>query len=478
MTNNSHPKGIITSYLLVFGGIFLLLLSGLLAFILMQLKVSGQKIAWHQSFNTAEAGIEYYKWCLNNNAVENCQLEKEYKDASGNVIGKFEIQMEENTNCGLLISQKIVSTGWTYKFPEMKRKIAVLYGRESVAKYSYILNSNVWVGSDHIIRGPYHSNGGIRFDGQNLSTVSSAQENWVCTSSFGCGPAGQGYGYGLCPQECRITNNQCLCPGIFSTTQNSNKDLFLYPIPQFDFAGITADVAQIKLASQNEGGIYLPPSKTINSLGKGWHLIFNENQVEARIITALSPTYAYSLEEGWYYDYFIITSEVRYQTYTIPPNCSVVFVEDNLWPEGKIKGKVTVVSANLIDANKDTDIVLQGNLDYTTTSGSDGLTLIGERNILISPNSPNDMILRGIFVAQKGGFSRNHYPGNFKNSLTIYGSIVSNGRVGTQWVNTGGQIVSGYRNRETYVDPYLLYSPPVFTPSLSSQFKIFSWQEM
>lgn len=477
MLSQSFSKGIIISYVLVFGTIFLMLLAGVLGFILVQLKQVNQRVAWHEAFQIAEAGINYYRWCLNNQGEQNCLLEKDYQDSNGKVIGKFQIQVKTNSNCGLTISQKITSTGWTYKYPQIKRKISVFYGRESVARYSYILNSNVWIGPDHTIRGPYHSNGGIRFDGQNLSTVSSAKENWICTSSFGCGPQGQGYGFGLCPLECKIINKQCVCPGVFSTTKNSNKDLFLFPIPQFDFVGITADISQIKLVSQNQGGIYLPPAKTLNAQGKGWHLIFNENQVEARIITRLSPTYAYSLEEGWHYDYFTIVAEIPYQTYTISPNCSVIFVEDNLWPEGKIKGKVTVVSADLIDPLKDTEIILQGNLDYTKTDGSDGLTLISEKNILIGPNSPNQMTLRGIFIAQKGRFSRNHYPGNIKESLKIDGSIVSNGRVGTQWINQGGHIISGYLNRETFINPYLLYDAPPFTPYLTPQFKIIRWEE-
>jgi hypothetical protein len=472
-------KGIITTYVLVFGAIFLILLMGILGFILMQLKIARQKVAWNEALEIAEAGINYYRWCLNNEVSTSCQLEKEYEDISGKIIGKFQIQFQENSNCGVVISQRIQSLGWTYKYPDLKREISVFYGKESVAKYSYILNSNVWVGPDHIIRGPYHSNGGVRFDGQNLSTVSSALQEWVCTNSFGCGPQGVGYGFGLCPPECEIINNQCVCPGVFSTTQNSNQDLFIFPIPPFDFDGITTDLAQIKNAAQNLGGIYLPPSNQIDSEGKGWHLIFNnDGTFEARIITELSPTYAYSLEEGWHYDYFTITSEYTYQIFSIPTSCSAIFVEDNLWPEGEIKGKVTVASADLANPNQDTDVILQGNLDYTSTDGSDGLTLIGERNVLISPNSPDNMILRGIFIAQKGRFSRNHYPGNIKDSLIIYGSIVSNGRVGTQWINIGGHVVSGYLNRETYVDLNLIYEPPVFTPFLSSQFKIVKWEEL
>jgi len=463
-------KGIITAYLLFFGAIFLILLSGLLGFILLQLRHSAQRISWNEAFQIAESGIHYYRWCLNNEVTQNCLTEREYQDLAGNPIGKFSLEIDTTSNCGLTISQKIVSTGWTYKYPDIKRKIAISYGRESVAKYSYILNSNVWVGADHEIRGPYHSNGGIRFDGENQSIVSSAQETWLCTSSFGCD-------YLACPSGCVREGSACRCPGVFTTTENSNPDLFSFPIPPFDFNAITVDLAQMKSASQSSG-IYLPPSKTIDPRGKGYHLIFkSDGTVEVRIITGLSPTLAYSLEEGWHYDYFTITSEYTYNTYTIPSACSVIFVEDNLWPEGVIKGKVTVASANLIDPNLDTDVILQANIDYTAKDGSDGLTLIGQRNVLIGPDSPNEMELRGIFVAQKGRFSRNHYPNNIREKLEIYGSMISNGRVGTKWVS-GSQVVSGYLKRETYVDPYLLYNPPVFTPFISPQYKIVSWEEL
>jgi hypothetical protein len=94
------------------------------------------------------------------------------------------------------------------------------------------------------------------------------------------------------------------------------------------------------------------------------------------------------------------------------------------------------------------------------------------------------MNLKGIFIAQNGFFGRNYYPCSkyspycIRNQLTITGSIVSSGRVGTQWTNQGGQIISGYLNRETYVDPNLLYTPPIFTPFLSSEFKIVKWEEL
>ncbi|MBU4299415.1 hypothetical protein KJ636_05230, partial [Patescibacteria group bacterium] len=222
---------------------------------------------------------------------------------------------------------------------------------------------------------------------------------------------------------------------------------------------------------------YLPPSTTTEPNAKGYHLKFLDNgNFEIWLITGLSATWAYSLEEGWHYDYFTITNEYLYNTTSTPPACSVIFVEDNIWPEGKIKGKVTLASANLINPNLDTDVVLPGNIEYTTLDGSDGFALIGERNVLIGPQSPNQMELRGILVAQKGRFSRNCYPGNSRDTLEIYGSIISNGRVGTKW--SGGSCNgSGYQTRESYFDSNLVYNPPYFVPFIENQFRIINWQE-
>ncbi|RLC40357.1 MAG: hypothetical protein DRH33_00095 [Candidatus Nealsonbacteria bacterium] len=461
-------KGIITVYVLIFGAVFLILIAGVLGFVLFQLKKTNQKVSWHQALHIAEAGVNYYRWCLNNEIESQCQTQKDYFDLEGNLVGQFSLNVSSTVSCGETIQKRISSEGFTNEFPEIKRKINIIYARESAAKYSYILNDNVWIGEDHEIRGPYHSNGGVRMDGENQSLVTSAKEDWICTSSFGCSP---------CPTSagCQVQGQNCLCPGVF-TTANGNEDLFNFPITPFDFTGITIDLAQMKTQAQ-DSGVYLLPSEEIDPQGKGYHLKFNrDGTFEVWIITQLSPTFAYSFEEGWHYDYFTIQDEYLYGTFNVPSDCSVIFVEDNLWPEGVIKGKVSLASANLVNPNLDTDVILNENIDYSVKDGSDGLTLIGERNILIGPSSPNIMELRGIFVAQKGRFSRNQYPGNLREKLEIYGSIISNGRVGTKWVS-GSIVVSGYLKRESYFDSNLVYSAPPFTPFVNPEFKIIKWEE-
>ena len=479
--SKQSQRGIIIDYVLVFGAIFLMLLSGLLGFILLQLRYANQRVDQNEDLNIAEGGMNYYRWCLNNGVDASCGGQHEYYDADGNDIGKFTVTSVATTYCGLPGQRKITVVGWTNQFPNSKRTVVAIYAQQNVAQYSYILNSNVWVGGDHVIRGPYHSNGGIRMDGSNQSLMTSAAINngvgqWVCDSSFGCSPCPTAAG------QCQVVSNQCLCPDIFSTTDNATPNLFRFPVAPYDFNAITVSLASIKDKAQHAGGIYLPKSTTINANGKGYHLKFrSDGTVQVYVVTGTSATYACdndcTQQSDYQNDYFTISNEYLYNTYTIPSACSALYAEDNIWPEGVISGKVVVASANLIDNNVSTDAILNNNITYAHTDGSDGLSLIAERNVLIGPTSPDVMELHGVLTAQTGHFGRNYYANNMKTSLTIYGSIVSNGRVGTQWTS-GGTMVSGYSQRETYYDQSQVTSPPPFIGNISPDYKIVSFREI
>ncbi len=499
-------RGAIIAYVLIFGSIFILMLAGLLGYISLQLKQSSQKVAWNQSLQIAEAGIEYYRWCVNNGVEENCSGQRDYYDAAGRLLGAFSVAAESSSACGQVNLRRIVSSGWAKDYPAVKRTVRTVYGRESVAKYSYVLNANVWIGDDHQINGPYHSNGGIRMDGGNRSLMTSAaiiddEGKWVCTGSFGCCQwryfwypyYKNGYDCTLdCPSACTVNvtgtklvdgypvKDECVCPGIFSTTANPSPDLFKFPVPPFDFNGITVDLGQIKERAANGGGIYFPVAADRKAGSKGYHVKLREDgKFEVYFIMALQQVSGYSEEEGDTKNWFIINNEQAdaNNPYTIPPDCAVLYFEDNLWIEGTVRGKITVVSANLISTGVETSVVLPGNIQYADYSGANGLALIGQKNVLIGPQSPDDMILDAVIVAQKGRFGRNHYEDNFRDSLTIRGSVISNGRVGTQWTS-GGQMVSGYAQRYTYSDQGQVYNPPPFVMSMGSDYKIVSWEEM
>lgn len=481
-------KSQIIAWVLVLGVVFIIFLTALLGLVLRIHKGSLERLAWEKSFHIAEAGIDYYKWhlqhfpedvqdgqswCCDNPPCSVCgPYQHEYKDAQGNVEGYFSLEISSTNYCGHISSLTVTSTGWTNKFPHLKRKIKIFYAYPTVADYAYIINDNVWAGPDREIKGPYHSNGGIRMDGENKSIVSSAKSEWICTSSFGCD---------TCPTDagCYLNdNNDCVCPGVF-TTANGNSDLFRYPETPFDFDGITVDLANIKDLTKNQGqGLYFGPSGA-----KGYYIYINQDKLDVYKVTSLKKVYAYDLENGWHWEESIIKTKSYLGSYSLPGDCSAVFVEDNLWIEGEVGGRMTIVSADLEDPNKETDIWLPGNITYKTKDGVDELLLVGQHNVLIGPNSPDSMEVEATIIAQKGHFGRNYYSCDdypdycLKSYLEIYGAIVSNGRVGTQWTNSWGGVASGYKKRENIYDPNQSLNAPPFLPKTSEEMELKKWTE-
>ncbi len=121
----------------------------------------------------------------------------------------------------------------------------------------------------------------------------------------------------------------------------------------------------------------------------------------------------------------------------------------------------------------------------------DGLLAIAEQNVLLGVDVPNDMTINGIFIAQNGRFGRNDYnysdlpnpsgPLDFRpyyerNSLTTNGTIVSSGRVGTQWVS-GTTFQSGFHNRYSSYDRNLVNDPPPLVPNTSDVYDFVDWRE-
>ncbi|GMQ95188.1 MAG: hypothetical protein BMS9Abin13_300 [Patescibacteria group bacterium] len=478
MSNAPHKvcpvssRGYATLYILVFAAIFIMLIFGLLGVMFTQNKVIIAKENKSKALQISEAGLEYYRWLLAHFSDELQDrtggpgpYEHEYSDPEGGAIGKFSLEISGNQKCNILTSIDINSTGWTYAKPEYTKETYGRYARPSVANYAYILNSNVWAGSDRVIKGRYHSNGGIRMDGENQSLVTSAVSNWWCTSSFGCSPS--------------QTQD-----GVFGG--GSGSVLWSFPVEPVDFVGITQDLLDMKTQAQTGGGVYFQPAGG-QSNRRGYHAIFkSDGTFDMYKVTNTTRVWGYDSSVGWKREYNIIASETPIGNYDIPASCSLIFVEDKLWIEGVVKGKVTIAAAKVSQPNFDADIILSGDIMYTTADGSDGLTAVAENSVLIPLNSPDDMEIRGILVAQKGHFGRNHYDEDYlpssldpyvrRNSLNMIGSIVSNGRVGTKW-SCGGNYCSGYASRQNSYDRKLATDPPPLTPFVDDEYEFIEWRE-
>ncbi len=474
MTGNLVKKGSVTVYTLVFGTIFLFVFMSLMNMVLTWHRVSLQSAAQQSSLHIAEAGIEYYKWYFLHFPEDLLDGPMTYgplpfQDPQGRVVGEFLIEVESTLQCGEIGAVDISSTGWTSQFPEVSRTVQIRYARPSVADFASIINSNVWIGPDHEIKGPYHSNGGIRMDGENQSLVTSARSSWICTGSFGCEPSEER-------------------PGVF-TTANGKEELFSFPVVPFDFDGMTGDIAAIRSATipspEGQGrGVYIPSSVS----GNGYRVLLSGRGMSVYEVTALDQVYAYSQERGWHWERSIIADEQFYGSYDLPDECGAVFIEDDIWLEGSVEGKVTLTAGNMTDPNVSSNVWLKNNIEYSGPAGgrdgSNGLLVIAQGDVSITLDSPDSMEIQGAFIAQNGRFGRNHYPCSLypddclKSYIEVVGSVVSNGRVGTQWVDSIGTILSGYVRRETIYDPRQSPDPAPFLPSTSPLFKVVRWKEV
>lgn len=509
-----NQRGAIITLVLVFGAIFLMLIGGLFGFIMLQHKASVQKAAWKHALCVAEAGADYFRWKLPDSIDEitdadiqdqqdwcnNAETEEvcgsldwcgpyahQYTGATGDIEGEFKLCIKPKKICNKILGVQVKSIGSTIEFPNIQRSVNVKLASTSIAEYAYLINSYVWAGEDRYIFGKYKSNDAIKMDGTNNSLVESAVEggDWFCDF---CDSDD-------CPDLCITESTGCRCPGVFGA--GGPKDLW-HPseiddenLPStFLFSGISSNLDDIEILAKAEGLHYGP------SGGKGYHVIFNEDGTfDIKIILTLDRIDCYSMENGWgeICDEKINTYSGWSENDVVFPNdCGLLFIEDNLWIEGVVNGKVTVAAA----ADSTTSVIINGNIEYATDppDGSDSLAVITKKNILIPVHSPNEMKVHGVFVAQLGHFGRHHYrhpdvywwycpfyPQNCfaeakRDKLMIYGSIVSDGRVGTRW-SSGGVPISGYSERRNFFDSRLAKDPPPLLPSVSPALEFISWEE-
>lgn len=484
-----HSRGSVMLLVIVFGGVFFTILVALSGFVLVQNRAQDISRGRAEAFSIAEAGLNYYRWFLSHfpgNTTSGTghagPYVSTYADPETGTTGNYSLSIVGNSACGAIQSIDVSSSGTPADVPSVSSTIWARYAQPSVARYSMIVGASTWFGGT-LFHGPMHSNGGLRMDNtSNNASVSSSLTSWWCDSSFGCSPS------------------QTVA-GIFGNGQNQN--LWSYPTPQTDFAAIGANFSSLKTIAQ-VSGLYFPRISTSGVKNPnpniGYHLIFNSNNtVTVKKVTAVNTTLASVPNDGstnysaYANDYSLITGETLLGTYPIPANCGAIFVEDNVWVEGAISMKVTLVAANAnLASGVYPNIVLTNNIAYTAFDGSAGLTAIASNNVLIGPNTPQDLTLDGIFVAQSGAFGRNLYDCTsgsggsayqYRGKLSMLGTIVSMKRQNNYWI--GVYCVGSQGNWSGYPDSTWTFvfdrqnstNPPPFTPTTSTQWQFVDWQQ-
>jgi len=468
---NFLSKGTITPALLIITGAFLVVLYGILFVLSLQFDYSGRQVGGEQALHIAEAGVNYYRWHLAHDPDDFTDgtgqpgpYEHEYYDPEGKPIGKFSLEITPPSEGSSIVT--ISSTGSTYQFPKIKRKITVQYGIPSFARYSFLSNSSSWYGSGITVNGLIHSNNGIRMDGTNTSLVTSAKETYMCGSETGCYP----------PQQ---------KPGVWGS--GGDKGLWQFPVTPIDFDEISLDLTNMREAAITEG-LYLQ-----NSNARGYHIIFNSNGTfTLKKVNSTTYIRGYSVpgegigqegQGGCRNLYQVITSETTLGTYNISEN-PIVFAEDDVWVEGTVRGRITVVSASFPIQSSEKDIWIRGNITYTTYNGSDVLGLVSQDNIFFTRDIPENFQVDAVLMAQKGKIIRHrYYPSScgyssthsIKESLTINGALINYYKSYWNFIDNG-QLVSGFKTRTINYDKNLLYAPPPYFPT-SGEYEFISWRE-
>ncbi len=449
-------KGAIITIVLVFGFIFLLLLSSLLGFILLQRRQMLQQVSWEKSFHIAEAGINFAKWRLAH-APTDFLFDGiyDFKDTAGIVIGQYQLKITAPTICQPGV--RIQSTGWILEFPDIKRTIQVVYARPSLARYAFLTNSNIWFGPSEEIRGMVHSNSGIRMDGFQNSLFFSARETYTCGPEHGCSP----------PQE---------KPGIWGAGKGGPEGLWQFPVAWKDFDAIAQDLAFLREEAKIRG-IHLGPSP----LGLGYYLSFRDNAtVDIFRIKSLKPEIWGFNGQEWVFESNDFDKIEFFGNFSLPFDCGPIFVEDNVWVSGVINGRTIVVAAKFPKVGRGKRMIIPNNI--LRANPNSVLGLIAQENILIPLRSPDIMKIEAVLLAQRGSVIRYFYPYWYapyhrRQKIKIFGSIISNHIWTFTWVDKEYNVISGFERTKIIYDPSLTYSPPPYFP-VYGEYEIVKWREL
>ncbi len=498
--NNS--KGSVLIFVIIIAAVGATVLLGLIVFVSSQDRDSRRVSAQEQSFGAAEEGIYWYRWYLahmiegktarevdefwneGNPVGVSEPYEAEVKDPSGGAIGKYSLEITPPpTGSSIVIAR---STGWTYKNPNVKRVIQVRFRKPAWCEYVVLGNSDVRFGEGTEVYGMIHSNGGVQFDGVAHHLVTAVPETYYSDDSDV-----KGWHSGV------WTNNPPESERFLAGKQ--------YPVSEKSFSSVIANLNLAKdYSDPSERGLYLGQDSidqeycdwvrhgrrsvwecwTVSKKVVGYHIVFHpvagegNDTMSVSMVTDFGPN-SYKIEEE--------TSAV---TYNVPEN-GLIFVENHAWVEGQINNEhLTVVAADLTEEEEDDpeppthdkDIYINNDLLYTNKDGRDTIGLLAQDNVTVGLYSENNLEIDAALLARSGRVGRDYYSSSERtyykrNSITVYGAIVTNGRYGFSWINQFGTWVSGYDIRNITFDNNLLYYPPPFFPT-GDKYQIDLWEEL
>jgi hypothetical protein len=487
MNRNKNSKGMILLNVLIFTVLAVLVVTFFITWVSSSLKLARLTLYKEQAFQIAESGIDYYRWHLahspndfKDGTTNNGPYTHIFYDKDGKSIGTFKLTITPPIVGSTIVTIK--SEGRVNNSPLSKRTIQTRLAIPSFAKFAVVADDIMRFGEGTEVFGPIHSNYGIRFDGISHNLVTSGVSSYDDPDHSG----GSELGVHTHVNTSDSNVNESYRPLEGSTVSPipNRSDVFMvgrqFPVPQSDFTGITNDLSLIK-TNATSGGKYLAASGKL-----GYHIVFKINDTydlyKVTNLTSATSSCSYNSNSGdsTWGTWSISSSggETFVGNYTNPAN-GLIFVEDNVWVDGKINtARLTVAAGKFPDKSTTRkNIFINKDLLYTNYDGQDVIGLISQQDISVGMESYNSLRIDAALMAINGKVGRHYYssqcsPYNLRSDITLYGMIGSSNRYGFAY--TDG---TGYDSRMIIYDANLLYGPPPSFPLTSDKYGTISWDE-
>lgn len=469
-------RGSALAYGLVIMTVVMILLTSIVTFVSSYLQYSLKQRDREQALHIAEAGIHFYRWYLAHQLDGRTAGQIQAFWDSGTALGQstpyvgifgggeYSITVDPPESGQTIVY--ITSTGNTNRYPDQSRTIRVRLRRPSWSEFATLTDEAVRFGTGTEVFGKIHSNNGIRFDGLAHNVVSSAVDTYNDPDHTGSNEFGV-HTHVNTPPATGVNNTFRAAeapPGAVAARTDVFEAGREFPVVPLDFNGLLGDLSLMKSEAQSGAN----GSRYFDNTRQGRHIVLKTNDTfDIRTVQSFNA----STNE-------IINYNGGWSNYAIPDG-GVIFVENNVWLEGAVNGRrVTVVAANLISASQKT-MYLGKDLRYTNYDCTDMIGAIGQQDVEVYRQSNNILRLDAALLAQSGRVGRANYTGAFatRDTITVYGSIVSNQRYGFAWADAMGNHVSGYQTRNLYYDNNLLYCPPPYFPT-GTQYELDLWEEL
>lgn len=489
INKNNKSRGVILLNVLIFSVVAISIVTFFMAWTSSSIKIARSTLYKEQALEIAEAGADYYRWHLAHNPSDfqdgtgtNGPYSHDFYDKDGNHIGHFILTITSPITGSTIVTIK--SEGHVDLYPSIKRIIQTKLAIPSFAKFAIVADDFMRFGEGTEVFGPIHSNKGIRFDGiaHNLitSAVSSSYDpDHTGNVEFGVHThvnVGGGINESFRSQEAPPTSPVPTRSDVFIAGRQ-------FPVPASDFTGMTSDLSTIKTKAQADGK-YLAPSGAI-----GYHIVLKTNDTydlyKVTNLTSATSNCSSNSNSGdsTWGTWSINSSNGETLVGNYPnPNNGLIFVEDNVWVDGKINTARITIAAGAFPDNVNTrkSIIINKDLLYTNYNGIDVIGLIAQQDITVGMVSNDTIRIDAALMAVNGRAGRHYYsswcsPYHLRTLLTLYGMIGSSKRYGFAFTGTH---TTGYSTRTIIYDANLLYGPPVSFPLTSDKYTTISWDEI